>query len=34
MLTEAAGITCMTYICCCVSSTRFLMMDRKPVRHM
>jgi hypothetical protein len=30
----AVSITCMTYIYCCVYSTRLLMMDRKPVRNM
>jgi len=24
----------MTYTCCCIYSTRLLMMDRKPVRNM
>ena len=31
---QAVSITCMTYTYCCVHSTRFLMMDRKPVRNM
>jgi len=30
----AVSINCMTYTYCCVYSTRFLMMDRKPVRNM
>jgi len=25
---------CMIYTCCCVYSTRLLMMGRKPVRNM
>jgi hypothetical protein len=31
---QAVSITCMTYTYWCVYSTRFLMMDRKPIRNM
>jgi len=34
VIQQAVSITCMTHTCCCLYSTRLLMMDRKPVRNM
>jgi len=32
LLLQAVSITCMTYTCCCVYSSRLLMMDKETVR--